>query len=103
MTNAIVPGSKPPAGLTPKVRAAIDALVYCGLDLDEAAKEVGLTTRALRLATEKAPVLAYLRKQRRVLLASMTGKNLAALARARDQLENPMATVRAVQAIEGMS
>ena len=71
-----------------------------GMSYAEAAKAVGMTTRGMRMALERAPVIAFLRAQRLVLRASMSGQNLAALARVRDQQSNPMATVRAVQAIE---
>jgi len=59
MNTAITP--KPPVGVTVKVADACRALVFEGLDLQQAAAKTGLTTRALRLALEKPGVLAYLR------------------------------------------
>jgi hypothetical protein len=73
-----------------------------GMSYQEAAAATGMTTRGMRMALEKAHVIAFLRHQRQVLRASMSGQNLAALARVRDQTSNPLATVRAVQAIEQM-
>jgi hypothetical protein len=98
MTTAIA--QPKPAGVTAKVAAACQALVFDGLDLQQAAAKAGLTTRALRFALQKPGVLAHVRKQRAVLLASMSGANVRALVEVRDQQDNQMARVRAVQALE---
>jgi hypothetical protein len=72
-----------------------------GMTYQEAAKAVGMTTRGMRMALERPAVIQFLKAQRQVLRAAMSGQNLAALARVRDANSN-LATVRAVQAIEAL-
>lgn len=56
--------------LTPKNKAAIEAMVFEGLKRSEAAELVGLTDHALRTALTKPHVLAYLNDQIEVLRTS---------------------------------
>ena len=56
--------------LTPKNKAAIEAMVFDGLKRPAAAELVGLTDHALRTALTKPHVLAYLNEQMEVLRTS---------------------------------
>jgi hypothetical protein len=91
------PGRKQIRG---KLKAALEAMVWDGLDWDEAARNAKLTTAAMRKALGKAHVIAFLKHEREVLRASMGGKTLVRLAELRDQDENRNAAVKACQVIE---
>lgn len=86
------------AGLTAKVKRAIECMVWDGKRFDEAAAEVGLTSRAMRLALQKAPVLAFFKAEQQVLLASHGPRNIHRLAEIREAAAN----MPAVQSIKLM-
>lgn len=83
-----------------KLKAALDAMVWQGQDWDEAARNINLTTAAMRKALGKPHVLAYLKHEREVFRSSMGGKTLVRLAELRDQDENRNAAVKACQVLE---
>lgn len=85
----------------PKMRIAIDAIVFDGLELADAAAKANCTTRAIRKAFERAHVLAYLKRRREVLRASARGQNIRRLMQIRDAADN-MPAVNAIKALEGM-
>lgn len=82
-----------------KLRIAIDAIVFDGLALDEAAKTAKCTTRSIRRAFEKPHVLAYLKRRREVLRSSACGSNIHRLTQIRDAADN-MPAVNAIRMLE---
>lgn len=86
-----------------KNRAAIDAMVWQGLNRRDAAKTAGLTDHALYTALTKPHVKAYYLSQLDVLRTSERARNIHALVEVRDQLDNKMARVQAVKALEQIS
>jgi hypothetical protein len=82
--------------MTPRVRKAVDLMVWHGKPYDEAAKEVGLTTRAMRLALGKPHVVAAVKRELQVLRESEQPRNIRRLVQIRDKADN----MPAVQAID---
>jgi hypothetical protein len=98
--NSLTPTSGKERGpLNRKVRAAIERMLWDGLEMDEAAKVVGITTRRLRTALEKPIVLAHLKAQRKVLCATELPANIRRLKAIRDAAEN-MPAVHAIRDLE---
>ena len=91
-----------PGRVTGKLRTACNAIVYEGLQLDQAAAQAGITTYRLRLALRKPHVMQYLRSEREVLRASMSGANILELGRIRSSSRNDNARVNAIKALEQM-
>jgi hypothetical protein len=83
-----------------KMRVALNAMVWEGLLINEAAIRAGLTTTAIRYALQRPHVLEYLRRERQVLRASVCSRNELVLAEVRDNSENSMARIAAVKALE---
>jgi hypothetical protein len=92
----------PPPRITKRVRDAVDAIVEQGLDYQQAARQVGLTTYALRLALAKPHVAAYLQTQLKVLRGARTPRNFHRLCEIADA-ENNMPAVNAIKALEQLS
>ena len=92
----------PPLRITKRVRDAIDVMVEQGLPYADAAAEIGITTRAMRLALEKPHVRAYYQAQCHVLRGSTTARNIHRLCEIRDA-ENNMPAVNAIKALEQLS
>jgi len=69
---------------------------------DEAARSVGMTTRAMRKALDKPHVQQHLREQRHVLRTTLSARTLSRLAELRDQDDNRNAAVAAARALEGL-
>ena len=90
---------QPPLRITRRVKAAIEAMVNSGAKLDDAAREAGMTTRALRLALQKPHVLAVYRAQCDVLRNAHRARNIHRLAQIRDAEDN-MPAVNAIKALE---
>src|SRR4051812_8485787 len=88
-----------PRQLSSGLRMAIESMVWRGLACDAAAKEAGLSTRALRSALEKPHCLAFLRSQRKTLLAAEGPRTIVTLCELRDQNENRNAAVAASRTI----
>lgn len=93
---------KPPArttaqglAITPRVRRAVELMVWDGKRYAEAAAETGLTARAMRLALERPHVLAYLRSQQQVLRSSEGPRSIHRLAEIRDAADNMPAVTSA--------
>jgi hypothetical protein len=89
--------------VTGKNKAAIDAMVWQGLNRRDAAQTAGLTDHALYTALTKPHVKAYYLSQLDVLRTSERARNIHALVEVRDQDENKMARVQAVKALEQIS
>jgi hypothetical protein len=66
-------------GVSGRLKAALDDMVWNGTAWDEAARKANLTVRAMRLAMGRPAVLAYLRRERGVRLVSASTKNLSRL------------------------
>lgn len=98
--NSLTPTSGKERGpLNRKVRQAIEHMLWQSLEIDEAAKAVGITTRRLRTALEKPIVLAHLKAQRKVLCATELPANIRRLKAIRDAAEN-MPAVHAIRDLE---
>jgi hypothetical protein len=100
--SALARNKQPKLRITPRVKAAIEAMVNNGLELDAAAREAGITTRALRLAFEKPHITAFYRSQLLVLRASRSAKNFHRLCEIADD-ENNMPAVNAIKVLEQLS
>lgn len=84
-----------------KLRVAIDAIVFDGLDLAAAAERANCSTRSVRKAFERSHVLAYLKRRREVLRASASGSNIRRLVEIRDAADN-MPALQAIRTLEQM-
>jgi hypothetical protein len=89
-----------PLKVTGKLRKAIDAMIWDGLKRDEAAQFAGMSIHGLREALKRPHVKAHWRAELQVLRNSEQPRNIHALAQVRDQLDNQMARVQAVKALE---
>jgi hypothetical protein len=85
--------------VTPKVRKAIQLMVWEGMQIVEAAKQVGLTGQAMRLAIEKPAVLAALKREKQVLRESVSARNIHRLREIRDAADN-MPAIQAIRTLE---
>ena len=90
--------------VTGSLKVALDLLVRGdeegnALELHEAAKRAGLTTRAVRLAIAKSHVRAYMRKQRDLLTAELGATNIAHIASLRTS-SNQMVRVQSCRLLE---
>ena len=85
--------------LTPKLRAAINLMVWEGMPFNDAAQSVGMHVRGMRLALTKPHVIKYLQEQRKVLLYSHGPRNIKRLAEIRDAADN-MPAVNAIKELE---
>ena len=84
----------------PKVRAAIDLMVWQGHHRDEAAKLAGIKPKSLYNAFRKHHVRAYYVAELGVLRESARAKTFHRLEALRDQDENRAAAVKACQVLE---
>jgi hypothetical protein len=96
-------GRSAPKRVTGKLKAACDIMIWQGKPWNEAALQVKYSTRSMRLSLEKQHVIRYLRSQRGIRLAALSGENLDALQKARDQKSNPAAAVQAARALESLA
>jgi len=89
----------PTPRITPRVKQAIDAMVNDGADYQQAAKQVGLTSYALRLAFGKPHVLAHYKQQLKVFRDCRAARNIHRLCEIADA-DNNMPAVNAIKALE---
>lgn len=96
------PIGKPPRPprVAGKLVIALQAIVREGQDLQQAAQAAGLTTHTLRRALEKPHVIAYLKAQKDVFRAYISGQNIHRLAEIRDASGNAMAKLGAIKLLE---
>lgn len=93
--------SQPAANrLTAKVKQAVELMVWSGKPFDQAAAEVGLTTRAMRLALAKPHVMAFYRSEMQVLRSAEHPRSIHRLAQIRDKADNMPAVVAAKHLLE---
>jgi hypothetical protein len=84
-----------------KLRHALDAMVWEGLEYNEAARKFNFHVRSMRNALSRPAVQAYLRAERVVLRESMSPRNIHRLREIRDAADN-MPAVQAIRTLEGM-
>jgi hypothetical protein len=92
--------------LSPKVRAAIDAMVEGGLKRETAAKHAGITDHALYCALRLPHVLAYRSERLRVLRESEAARSIARVATLADDAQSEHVKLGAnelLMGIEGIS
>jgi hypothetical protein len=85
-----------------KLKAALDGMIWDGLPFDEAARAAGFNVRAMRKALERPHVRNYLRTQKQVFRESVSSANIFRAREIRDQSENQMAAIKAIQVIEAI-
>lgn len=85
-----------------KLLHALDAMIWDGLEMVEAARNFKISAVAMRKALAKPHVQAYLRSERQVLRESLSPRNIHRLREIRDAANN-MPAVQAIRTLEGMS
>lgn len=91
------------AAVSGRLRDALVDMSWNGTPWNEAARKANLTVRAMRLALKRPQVLAFLKSERVVLLASISGATVSRLQQLRDQDENRAAAVSAAKTLNEMS
>lgn len=86
--------------VTPRMKQALDLMVWENKTDNEAAVETGLNLRAIRIALKQPHVRSYYRGQLEVLRERESSRNIHTLVEVRDQKSNQMARVQAVKALE---
>lgn len=89
--------------ISPRIRSAIDLMVWDGLTDNKAAVKIGITVTAIRLALKLPHVRAFYRAELEVLRQSESAQNIHALRQVRNQKSNQMARVAAVKALEQLN
>lgn len=96
------PLKRPDNAIRRKLRAALDAMIWDGLEWNDAAHAVGFNIGAMRKALNRPHVIAYLRAEREVFRASISPKNIHRLKQIRDAADN-MPAVNAIKVLEQIS
>mgnify|MGYP007083438539 CR=1 FL=1 len=91
-----------PGKVTGRLKRALDAIVWQGLDRADAAVQAGMTDHSLRVALGKPHITRYLKEQVKVRRAAAWAKNQIALEEIRDQGESHLARVQAVKVMHGL-
>lgn len=86
--------------VTGRLKRTIDLIVWERRTDHQACVETGLSLSHLRMALKVPHVAAYYRAEREVLRTSEGPANIHALLEVRDQVDNQMARVQAVKALE---
>ena len=82
-----------------KLKAALDKMVWEGLEYADAAKEVKFSVASMRKAFSRPHVLAYVRAERQVLRESLSPRNIHRLREIRDAADN-MPAIQAIRTLE---
>lgn len=90
---------KTPLRVKGKLHTAIELMVFEGLEMDDAAAKVGLTTFSVRRALDRPHVIAHLRARREVSRAAACAANIHRLKQIRDAADN-MPAVQAIRSLE---
>jgi len=93
----------PKRRISAKARAAVEAMVWDGLNRREAAEKCGLTDHGLYAALRTPAVKSYYFAELEVLRTSEKARNVHALIDVRDQRDNHIARVNAIKALEHLS
>ncbi|QRG09263.1 hypothetical protein EZH22_13990 [Xanthobacter dioxanivorans] len=101
--NPLLPEPAEPDPLTPKRRALVDAMVWRGLKLTDAAVEAGMTERNARMCAQDPSFRAALNREMAAFKASHRPRNVHRLAELRDQDEAKGAAVQAIRLLEDMA
>ncbi len=88
--------------VTPRLRTAIEAMVFDGLKRPEAAEHAGLTDHAVRTALTKPHVLAYLNECQEMLRTSARPRALNRVIKLIDEAESDKVKLEASKYIDGM-
>jgi hypothetical protein len=88
------------ARLSNKLKSALDDMVWNGAPFDEAARAADYSIQSMRKALNRRHVLRYLREQKMVFRESVSSANIHRAREIRDQTENQMAAIKAIQVIE---
>lgn len=99
---AVVRKQKKQIELSPKVKLAIDLMVFEGMKRDEAAEAVGLAMISLRQALLKPHNLAYLNEQMEVLRTSGRPRALRKMIDLIDEAKTERIQFEAAKYIDGM-
>jgi hypothetical protein len=86
-----------------KLKVAVDLMLYQAARRQEAATASGMTDHSLRSALRKPHVASYYNAGLEVLRTSERARNISALVRVRDQVDNSMATVAAAKTLEQLA
>jgi hypothetical protein len=92
---------KPPARqrLSAKLTAALDAMVWDGLTMVQAARKVNLSAVAMRQALSKSHVIGYLNREKQVFRATLSTGALTRMAELSQQNDNLTAAVAATRTL----
>lgn len=88
-----------PGRVTGKLAEAITLMVETGARWDDAAQQVGLTARTMRLALDRPHVIAFLRARKQVFREAASTANIKRLCEIRDAANN-MPAVQAIKLLE---
>lgn len=99
----LLPEPAAPDPLTPKRRAMVDAMVWRGLKLTDAAIEAGMTERNARMCAQDPKFRAALNREMAAFKASLRPRNVHRLAELRDQDEAKGAAVQAIRLLEDLA
>jgi hypothetical protein len=82
-----------------KLKVALDLIVFEGLKVEDAAKRAGIQPAHVYSALEKPYVLQYVRKQRKVLRESISGRATHRMVELSEQSKSLPAAVSATKAL----
>jgi hypothetical protein len=88
-----------PQRVTGKLADAIHRMIDLGERWDDAARNVGLTARAMRKALDKPHVIAHLKQRKQVSREAASAANIKRLCEIRDAADN-MPAVQAIRELE---
>lgn len=91
---------QPVARINPRVRQALDLMVWDNKSDNEAVLQVGISVLYLRAELKKPHIRAFYHGQLKVLRERESSRNIHTLIDVRDQTSNQMARVQAVKALE---
>jgi hypothetical protein len=95
-----IPNDKPKRlEIRGKLRRALDAMVWDGLEYPDAARTHNFHVRSMRQALGRPHVQAYLRTERQVLRESLSPRNIHRLREIRDAADN-MPAIQAIRTLE---
>lgn len=90
-----------PKRVTGKLAEAVERMLELGEPWEEAARNVGLTSRAMRLALSKPHVIAHLKREKQIVREHLSAANIFRLTKIRDAGDN-MPAVQAIKLLEQM-
>jgi hypothetical protein len=102
-TKALTPGRKAylvPKSVKPRIRKAIEAMVWQGLDRPQAAASVNMTDNGLYRALKNPEALKYYQNECEVLRSGQRHKNLHRAIALRDQNESGKVSIDAMKFLE---